>query len=129
MLIFENLGAFKAIHECAKQLYPEITLVPVVIELSESVTRVVVLEGTDEDTGKYKIVLKIVPDKSLNEHNFTVGLAQVIFRVKYGVYVLDALRGELKGESANAAKNYNLIIDSITEKLNNTMYINNLICE
>ena len=126
MLIFEHLGAFKAVHDCVKALYPEIEPVPIIVEPSDTVRKVAVLEGVNEDKGKYKVLVGVVPDKGVNAHNFAIGLAQIVYRVKYGEFIIDALHGE---NEPVAAKNYSDIIGHITNYLNDAMFISNLIIE
>ena len=126
MLIFEHLGAFKAVHDCVKAIYPEIESVPIVVETNNDVRKVAVLEGADEDQGKYKILINVSPDKGINAYNFATGLAQIVYRVQYGEFVLDTLHGE---NEVTGAKYYNDIVKRITNLMNNTMFINNFIIE
>lgn len=126
MLLFEHLGAFQAAYECAKKLYPEIETIPIIVQPDEKISRVAVLEGTDEDKGKYKILIRVTSEKGMNAYSFSVGLAQIIFRVKYGNFVLDSMSD---GNPNKVANDYNDIIDSITKRLNDIMFINNLIIE
>ena len=126
MLLIQHLGPIQAAYNCAKKVCPELETTTVYVEITDKVKKVTVLEGDEEDEGKYKILINVSTDKGINAHNFTVGIAQVAFRLRYGEFVIDALRGP---GGATAANDYNQLIDAITEELNNTPYISNVIYE
>lgn len=88
MLIFEKIPMFKSIYDCAKQIYPELVDAQIVVDYVDTTVGVQLLEGTDEDAGKYKIIVdNHGDDMTIIATFFIAGLAMLVYRLKTGEYV------------------------------------------
>lgn len=87
MLIFANVALFESIYDCAKKLYPELNDTFILVDYTDSKTGVLLLEGTDEDAGKYKIAVCTSEDERVNASFFIGGLSMLIYKLKYDKFV------------------------------------------
>lgn len=95
MLIFENIAMFETIYDSAKKCYPELRETMIVVGYTDSSSGVLLLEGTEEDTGKYKIAINASGDDDKTTATFFMaGLAMVVYRLKYDSYVHPLAEGE-----------------------------------
>ena len=87
MLVFEHIAMFEAIYDVTKKLYPEIMDVTVTVGYAPCRENVQLLEGYDEDKGKYKIVINPQEDKIIVGSLFVSGMAMLVYHLKSGGYV------------------------------------------
>lgn len=87
MLVFEDIAMFESIYDITKELYPEIEDIVVTVGYGVCKENVQLLEGYDEDKGKYKIVIHPQEDKVIKGSLFVSGMAMLVYHIKSGGYV------------------------------------------
>lgn len=115
MLVIEHYGTFKTVHDCAKNIYPEIKPIPILIERDINIENISVAEGFNEDSGRYKIIIPVSTDKRINVRLFANGLSQIIFKVKHGKFAQEV-------EGADALMKYKEIFDCIMQSVEVTSF-------
>lgn len=86
MLVFENVEMFKAIYDSAKTIYPELQGETIVVGYANINAGVQLLEGTNEDEGKYKIVMVPDDDMKIMASFFIGGLSMLVYKLKSNTY-------------------------------------------
>ena len=115
MLMFENVAMFEVIYDSVKNVYPELKDTIIVVGFMEDNKGVMLLEGTEEDAGKYKIAMTPNDDVRLTVTFFISGLSMLVYKLRYGEYI----------QSINQCidnENYKNILDTITESLEAVSY-------
>lgn len=84
MLIFENVALIEAMYDSAKKAYPQLQDTTIFVGYGETNVGVSVLEGTDEDAGKYKIVVSPSDNERLAAAYFISGLSILIYKLTHG---------------------------------------------
>ena len=92
MLIFEDTLLFQNIYDVTKHLYPESIYPIITVEFGNCKENVQLLEGYDEDKGKYKIVVNPQEDKDILASLFISGMAMLVYHLKSGGYVHPIIR-------------------------------------
>lgn len=87
MLVFDNVAMFEAIYDSVKKIYPILVDTIIVVDYAESKAGVMLLEGTDEDAGKYKIAISPSDDKKVLASFFMGGLAMLIYKLTHQKYI------------------------------------------
>ena len=87
MLVFENIAMFEAIYDSVKKIYPELVNTIIVVDYAESKAGVQLLEGIDDDAGKYKIAISPSEDQKVLASFFMGGLAMLVYKLKNNHYV------------------------------------------
>lgn len=85
MLVFSHIGLFEEVYDATVKRYPEIKDVIIVVSL-DGTSDLKVYEGTHEDSGKYKLSLRMEDDIQENIKTIALGLAMIICDFKYGKY-------------------------------------------
>lgn len=118
MLIFENVALFEAIYDAAKPHFPELQNAMVVVGYTDSKSGVLLLEGTEEDAGKYKIAINPSgDDEKITATFFMAGLAMLVYRLKYDTYV-----HPLAGEEFAINDDYKAILNTISKAFEHVPY-------
>jgi hypothetical protein len=87
MLVFDNVAMFEAIYDSAKKTYPELVDTIITVGYTETKAGVLLLEGTEEDAGKYKIAISPSGDEKVLASFFMGGLAMLIHKLRHNTYV------------------------------------------
>ena len=87
MLIFEKIPMFKAIYDCAKKIYPELEEANIVVDFTTTTDGVQLLEGTEEDAGKFKIAVNNSDDIQIVGSFFMAGLTMLVYYLRTGDHV------------------------------------------
>lgn len=99
MLIFENVSVFEAIYDVAKRIYPELKDTVIVVGHTSSDSGVLLLEGKDDDAGKFKIVVNTENDNEQTVATYFMGgLAMLIHKLKYNNYATPMEQGVVNKE-------------------------------
>lgn len=118
MLIFENVAMFEAIYDAAKKCYPELRETMIVVGYTDSSSGVLLLEGTEEDAGKYKIAINSSgDDDKITATFFMAGLAMLVYRLKYDNYV-----HPLAGDEFAINDEYKEILSTLTKAFEHVPY-------
>jgi len=118
MLVFDNVAMFEAIYDSVKKTYPELVNTVIVVGYAESKAGVMLLEGTDEDAGKYKIAITPSDDQKVLASFFMGGLAMLIHKLRYNKYVHPASQDvEFKPDD-----DYKAIFATIVKAFENVPY-------
>lgn len=113
MLVFENITMFEAIYDSAQTVYPEIKDLIIVVGFTESENGVMLLEGQNEDIGKFKILINSDnDDQKLTATYFMAGLSMVVYKLKYNDFVQPTIDN----------LNYKEIMDNIVASFMDTPY-------
>lgn len=87
MLIFDNVAMFEAIYDVAKKLYPVLVDTIITVGYAETNAGVLLLEGFDEDAGKYKIAVSPSDDTKVLASFFIGGLSMLVHKLTTDKYV------------------------------------------
>jgi hypothetical protein len=118
MLVLENVAMFEAIYDATKKIYPIISDTIIVVGYADIRAGVQLLEGTEDDTGKYKIAVAPSDDNQILASFFMGGLAMLIYKLKYDKYVHPVSQDtEFKPDD-----NYKEILDNIIKAFEHVPY-------
>lgn len=117
MLILENVAMFEAIYDAAKKHYPELQETMVVVGHTSSNSGVLLLEGTDEDAGKFKIAVNTEnDDENITATFFMAGVAMLVYKLRFQAYVHPI------SEKFEINDDYKLIMDTIAKEFEHVPY-------